>query len=103
MKCIFCHFSHGKCTYTLRIPIKAKELNHFKKYNMLFIKENYIRLKQFKIYFANYKKIKVGVSPKDGSANKSLKMIYRGNTFVKRQTHLYSIPLSLFLDFATHL
>ena len=46
------------------IPIKAKELNHFKKYNMLFIKENYIRLKQFKIYFANYKKIKVGVSPR---------------------------------------
>ena len=43
------------------IPIKAKELNHFKKYNMLFIKENYIRLKQLKIYFANYKKIKVGV------------------------------------------
>ena len=38
------------------IPIKVKELNHFKKYNMLFIKENYIRLKQLKIYFANYKK-----------------------------------------------
>ena len=60
MKCIFWYFSHGKYIYTV-IPIKAKELNHFKKYNMLFIKENYIRLKQLKIHFANYKKIKVGV------------------------------------------
>ena len=64
-------------TWEMYFPIKAKELNHFKKYNMLFIKENYIRLKQLKIYFANYKKIKVGVSQQDGSANKSLKMIYR--------------------------
>ena len=48
-------------TWEMYFPIKAKELNHFKKYNMLFIKENYIRLKQLKIYFANYKKIKVGV------------------------------------------